>query len=368
MIRILHYLGSLNHGGAQSAVMNLYRKIDRSRIQFDFVTHYENEIDLLEEIQELGGRTYFIPPLNASGILCYKKQWLAFFDEHPEYKIFHCHMRSTALFAIGAAKQRGLYTIIHSHSTSNGSGLSAIVKDLLQRPVRYQADALFACSSDAGRWLFGKRALLSEKYHYLPNAIDIDQYAYNVESRYLIRSRLGIPNDSVVFGHVGRLHESKNHEFLLSVFAEAATRYQEPVLMLVGDGPAREQITQIVARLNLADKVILLGNRSDVPELLSAMDCFLFPSKWEGLPVTVVEALASGLPCLISDRITRDVLIEPFVRAFPIDDPARWVKALPESISRIDATERIKEFGFDVQDSADWLMSFYFDAYEKRRK
>ena len=359
MLRILHVLGGLSLGGAETMVMNLYRKIDRTKIQFDFVIHTEEHQEYYDEVLSLGGKIYSFPPFNGKNVLKLKNIWNTFFESHREYKILHSHVRSYASLYIPIAKKYGLKTIIHSHSTSNGAGVASIVKRLMQYPLRFQADYLMACSNEAGRWLYGEKACLKPNYLFLPNAIDTEKYRYSKETAGEYRKKLGIENKFVI-GHVGRFHEAKNHMFLLDVFAEVCAKRSDAMLLLVGDGNLREKIEEKIRALGLKNRVILTGNRRDVPQLLQAMDVFAFPSLWEGLPMTVVEAQAAGLPCFVSDRVTKDVDTSELIVRLPIDSPNEWADAILNSaLKRSDAIPNIKRAGFDVNDAATHLAEFY---------
>lgn len=360
MIRILHVLGGLERGGAETMVMNLYRAIDRTQIQFDFIIHTEEHQAYYSEICDLGGKIYSFPKYNGKNYFAVKKNWNSFFVNHPEYKILHSHIRSYASLYIPVAKKHGVKTIIHSHSTSNGKGFLSIVKRFMQYPLRNQADFFMGCSKEAGEWLFGKKVVKSDRYFMLQNAIDVEAYRFNDVIREKYRSELGL-KDELTFIHVGRFHPAKNHEFLLTVFAEIHKRNDNTKLILVGDGDLRPEIERQISDLQLGSSVILTGSRSDVPKLLQAADCFLFPSRWEGLPVTVVEAQASGMPCLISNRITKDVNVSPLVKYLSIDNGADiWVNSLDEiDYSRQDAIELIKNARFDISSTAIWLQNFY---------
>lgn len=216
-IRILHVLGGLNRGGAETMVMNVYRNIDRSKIQFDFIIHTTEKCDYEDEIKNLGGEIYRVPRYNGKNHIVYKNVWHKFFRLHSEYKIIHGHLRSTAAIYLNIAKKYKLKTIAHSHNTSSGSGVAAVIKNVMQIPIRYIADYLFACSDDAGKWLFGKNVINNKKYRIIENSIDCDSYMYNDHLRNNMRKSLDL-NDKYVIGHVGRFNIQKNHEFLLEVF------------------------------------------------------------------------------------------------------------------------------------------------------
>lgn len=364
MIRILHVLGGLERGGAETMVMNLYRNIDREKIQFDFIIHTTEKQAYYQEILDMGGRIYHFPAFNGKNMFYLKRKWTQFFAKHTKYKILHSHVRSYASLYIPIAKKYGLKTIIHSHNTSNGNGIASIAKWIMQYPLRYQADYLFACSNEAGRWLYGKKACQKRNYRFLPNAIDVKKFeiSEHIASGYRNKLRL---EGKLVLGHIGRFHHQKNHMFLLDIFAEVCKKRSDAVLLLIGDGDLRESIKDKVHSLKLDNHVILAGSRDDVPQLMQAMDLFVFPSLWEGLPVTVVEAQAAGLPCLISDNITTDVDLSKLVVRLPVDDIYVWVEAILNSeIKKLDVTSEIRRAGFDVKNSVENLTKFYYSIFD----
>ena len=358
-IRVLHMITSLNIGGSQAFVMNLYRAIDREKVQFDFVIDHPEGIELKAEVEALGGKVYVFPGFRGTNVMQIKRAWNDFFKEHPEYKILHTHSRSYASLYIPIAKKCGLVTIAHSHSTSNGKGVTAAVKRVMQYPLRYQADYLMACSGEAGRWLYGEKACKKNNYIFMPNAIDTEKYRFSAETAQAYRKKLNLEG-KFVLGHVGRFHEAKNHAFLLDVFAQIAKKRSDAVLLLVGDGELHGEIEQKIKKLKIEKQVIMTGNRNDVAQLMQAMDIFVFPSAWEGLPVTVVEAQAAGLPCLISDRITTEVDLSMLVKRLPINSPELWAEnILNMKCVRCDVSSKLKQAGFDVRDTAKRLTDFY---------
>lgn len=366
MIRILHMIAALEMGGSQALVMNLYRHMDREQIQFDFVLDHPDRDDYAEEVKALGGRIYTMPGFHGN-VGEVRRAWDEFFTQHPEYKVLHSHVRSYASLYLPVAKKHGVKTIIHSHSTSNGRGLSALVKQMLQYPLRHQADVLMSCSREAGVWLFGEKACQSDRFFLLPNAVDVEKFRYNECVRREYRQQLGL-EDKLVVGHVGRFHEAKNHGFLLESFAKLHEQKPESALLLVGDGELRAEIEKEIAALGIGDSVILTGNRSDVAELMQAMDLLAFPSRWEGLPVTVVEAQAAGLPCLISDRITRDVDLSPLVCRLPIDSAEDWAWAMAEPAERQDVCKDIAAAGFDIGESVRRLSGLYNKLWQESER
>ncbi|MBR3071934.1 glycosyltransferase family 1 protein [Fibrobacter sp.] len=359
-IRILHMIGSLNVGGSQAMIINLHKAIDKSKVQFDYIVDHPDQLYYESVVKELGGKIYCMPTFKGYNLFEIRKAWKQFFKDHPEYKILHSHVRSYASLYLPIAKNAGLKTIIHSHNTSSGKGLKAVVKFCLQRGLRKNVDYYFACSDVAGKWLFGEEITKQSNYHVLNNAIDVEKYAYSEMSRKKIRDEFNLKNELVV-GHVGRFHPQKNHSFLVDIFAEIHKKRPDSVLMLVGTGDLMDSVKEKAAELKLDDSVIFTGSRADVNELLSAFDVFVFPSLFEGLPVTLVEVQAAGLPCFSSDTVTKEVDFDRKINYISLDkDAAYWadeiINGKPE---RLDHTEAIRKAGYDIQYTVKELTSFY---------
>lgn len=361
MIRILQMIGSLTLGGSQSMIMNLYHYVDRSKIQFDFILDHPDELYLADEIKRLGGKIYFMPAFTGKNFIQIRTAWNQFFHFHSEYRILHSHVRSYASIYLPIAKKHGLITVIHSHSTSNGTGIQAVVKKILQYPLRYEADYFFGCSRLSGEWLFGSRVVNSNKYKTVKNAINVRKYMFDIDKRIKVQKKLGISEKNIVFGHVGRYHEAKNYPFLIDLFAKIRLRWENAKLILVGDGSLRNVIEDRIKEYRLEEDVLLLGMRNDICLLMQAMDVFLFPSKWEGLPITLVEAQASGLPCFVSDQITKEIGISELIQYLPINSGMEvWENAIYKAdLSRKDVIFDIVRAGFDIRESGKWFTQFY---------
>lgn len=361
MIRVLHIVSGMFLGGAQVMIMNIYRVIDREKIQFDFIVDHPDQQTYFEaEIKELGGRIYRMPRFKGYNIAEICNTWKIFFEEHPEYKILHSHVRSYASIYLPIAKKYGLKTIVHSHSISNGKGFTAIIKKIFQYPIRYQADYFLGCSREAGEWLFGKRIAGSGRYHVLLNGIDVEKFKYNAKAKQKLCKELKI-GDKFVFGHVGRFHESKNHMFLLELYKILKIDFPKSKLVLVGDGGLRESIENRIRELDLEADVILTGNRGDVENFYSLFDCLLFPSKWEGFPVTIIEAQAAGLPCFISDTVTKTIKVSEQVTYLSIANGVSiWRNAI--SNTKFNKREELYQRGvadFDINITTKWITDFY---------
>lgn len=362
MIRILHVLGGLDRGGAETMVMNLYRTIDRTQIQFDFIIHNEKKQAYTDEIQSLGGKIYHFPAFNGLNYFKMKSLWKRFFKDHPEYKILHSHVRSYASLYLPIAKEFGLRTIIHSHNTSSGKGLKAVVKYFMQKRLTKNVDFYFACSDVAGKWLFGKRIVNQSNYFLLKNAIDIDKFTYSESSRKKIRDEFNL-HDEFIVGHVGRFHSQKNHLFLVDVFAVIHRINPKAILMLVGVGELMDAIKEKVIKLGLSDCVIFTGMRADVCDLFSAFDVFVFPSFFEGLPVTLIEAQAASLPIVCSDCVTKEVVIDNSIEMLSLNQSVDdWVDIIisKNGVNRkICNKDKIISAGYSIHESSMWLDKFY---------
>ena len=361
-IRIVHVFGEMNRGGAETLIMNIYRKIDKSKIQFDFILHTEKECAYDNEIYKLGGEIYRVPRFKVSNFIEYIKAWNDILKKNAyKWDIIHGHMYSTASIYLPIAKKYGLKAISHSHNTSNGTGVSSIIKDVIQFPVRYIADSKMGCSNAANKWLYGERICKKEDCYVLNNAIDLTKFRYKEDLRRSMRNQLNISNKFVI-GHVGRFVDQKNHSFLIDIFKHIYDKNKNSVLLLVGDGSLKKKIENKVKELGLEENVIFAGSRADVAELFQCMDVFLLPSKYEGLPVVMVEAQASGLPCFISDSINDEVKIVESVKQISLNDsPKQWSeKILSEKNERYDAISKLKYAGYDIEIVTKWIMEFYY--------
>lgn len=364
MIRVLQVLNSMGCGGAENMIMNLYRKIDKTKVQFDFLVHTEKKCFFDDEILQLGGNIYKVPYFNGMNLIEYERALDSFFSKHPEIKIVHGHLGSCANIYLRIAKKYGIYTIAHSHNTNPKKiTLKNMAYRLFNLQTRKVADFFFGCSEAAGRDRFGEKIFKSEKFLTLNNAIETDAYKFDEKERDRIRAELGI-KDKFVVGHVGRFSEQKNHNYLLDIFKCISDKKEDAVLMLVGGGSLEPKIRKKVEMLGLKDKVIFTGVRSDVNLLLQAMDCFVFPSFFEGLPVTIVEAQAAGLSCFISDTITKEVCISDLVKMLSINaDPEIWSRAVLECIpERSSIKDEIIKAGYDINATTAWLTEFYINC------
>ena len=353
MERILQVVTYMGRGGIETMLMNHYRRIDRSKVQFDFLVHRDFRADFDDEIEALGGRIFRIPPMNPASA-SYRKALSDFFRKHS-YRVVHCHLNYMSGVVLAVAKKAGVSVrIAHAHTASMNPGWKQYVRQLCKYLIPSTATHLLACSTNAGKSVFG-----NHPFSLMPNAIDTERFRFSKAVRQEMRAELSL-DDCFTVMHVGRLTYPKNHEFLLDAFAHLLEKEPKAKLVLVGNGELREAVEQKAGQLP-AGSVLLLGTRNDIPELLQAADVFAFPSHFEGLPVTMIEAQAAGLPCVMSDTITDECIVTDLVTPLPIDDPKAWAEEIlkKRSIVRTDRLAEIQAAGYDITTAAEKLTRFY---------
>ena len=363
-IRVLQVLGTTGLGGAESRVMDLYRNIDRERVQFDFAVHTSKKGYFDEEIEALGGHIYRLPRFRVYNWIPYRAAWRSFFKEHSEYACVHGHMTSTASIYLPEAK-RGKIALTAAHARSAGTegGVKGMMTKRMRKNLWKKTDVCLACSKLAGKAVFGEKAWAQGVVHVVPNAIEVDKFSYNDQMRAQMRQKLELGNCLTV-GHVGRFNEMKNHLFLLEVFAQIKKSRPDAQLILLGEGGGMEPAKQKAAELGIAESVQFLGNQGNPQDYYQAMDLFIFPSLYEGLPGTVLEAQAAGLPCLMSDTITQEVALTELVESKSLKDSAEsWAQAalalLERQKERFDRMPEIRKAGFDAKEQAKEMEAFY---------
>lgn len=362
MIRVLQIVTYMGRGGLETMLMNYYRHIDRSKVQFDFLVHRDFEADYDKEILELGGRIYHVSRL-VPWSKTYRNELKNFFKTHPEYKIVHVHQDCLSSVALQCAKECGIpVRIAHSHNSNQDKNIKYLFKRYYMRKIPETATDLFACGKAAGDWMFGGKT-----YRLLPNAIAIEKYIYEEEKSKKIKRELGL-EENIIIGHIGRFNPQKNHEFLVDIFEKCLEKNRKVTLMLVGDGEGRKEIENKVKKQGLQDNVLFMGVRKDIPELLQVMDVFVFPSLYEGLPVTMIEAQAAGVPAVISDRVSEECIItEGLVKVEGLENtPEQWAEEILKQakISKNDKSEEIKKAKYDVETTAKWLEEYYLKKAE----
>ena len=366
MIRILHVIHGMDCGGTENLIMNLYRNIDRNRVQFDFLVHTTKHCFFDDEIFRLGGKIYQAPYYKMYNAVQYKKAIKQLLRENPQWNVVHGHLGSCACIYLREARKFGLFTIAHSHAI-NFKDIS--IKNILYRGHAYltrgAADYYMACSKQAGIDRYGDRIVNGDHFSVLNNSINSIEYDFDVNVRKVIRNELGILDDIFVIGHIGRMTAEKNHFFILDILKNIIHFDTNVRLLLVGDGPLRESIAAKAKEMNVDKYIIMTGVRRDVPKVLMGMDAFIFPSKNEGLGISLIEAQASGLKCLASEEgIPKEAKISDLVDYTPL---AGGCSIWAEKLLRIKntTTERkamsncIKDNRYDIVETTKWLEQFY---------
>ena len=367
-IRVCEFVGNMNGGGVEAVVMNYYRHVVRSKVQFDFVVTESSTIVPREEMESLGARVFTAPAY--TNLPAFQGASYKLFKAHSEWRIVHAHMNALNVFPLKEAAKAGVpVRISHSHSTSGrGETAKNVAKVILKTQANRYPAVRFACSRFAGEWLFGKGADSEVVY----NAIDLDRFFFSAPARAKMRADLGLVDGQVVIGHVGRFMPQKNHRFLLEAFELASRRRDNLVLLCVGTGEAESLAKRWVAEHGLENKVKFLGHRDDVNKLYQVFDAFALPSLYEGLGLVGVEAQAAGLPCLLSDRITREVDVTGTCDFLPINDPKNWADALCAVQPRVDSErygiDREDFANYDIERQGMWLTNRYLQLYKEANR
>ncbi len=370
--RVLHVLHSMNCGGAENLIMNLYRNIDRRKIQFDFLVHFDGGMYFQDEIERFGGRIYRMKTLLRCTPPVYASRLERFFRQHSEYKIVHSHLETTTGIILECAKKAGVpVRIAHAHNTRNTrKGLfflpENLYKNYLGKKIVPAATGLFACSEPAAKWLYRDK---SSQAVIFKNGIDIDRFRFSPAVRVQTAEALCIPKSTTVLMHTGRFYDQKNHRFLIEIFEAYQKINPDSLLLLIGEGPLREDIEKRVLARGLLHSVRFLGTRDDVDALLQRGDIFLLPSKFEGLPLALVEAQCAGLNCYVSDCVPRESDLGcELVTFLPLDSPAEWAESMLKTPAvRASAGEKVAAAGYDIKRAAKRLEDIYAQMlYEAR--
>lgn len=363
-IRIAQIIGKWLGGGVESVVMNYYRHIDRSKIQFDFICDEDSTNIPYDEINSLGGKVILIPPYQK--VIKYHNELKKVLKD-GNYKIVHSHINTLSVFSLWAAKSAGVpVRIAHSHSTTNKKEKKKnLMKQVLKHFSKVFATDYMCCSELAGRWLFGDKEYDRGNVYLLNNAIDLDKFKYDENIRKEKRKELNISDDTLVIGHVGRFVEQKNHRFLIDIFNEVHKERENSILLLAGQGPLVDEIHEKVNELGLNESVKFLGQRKDIDKLYQAFDVFLLPSLYEGLPVVGVEAQATGLLCILSDDMTKETKVLDstiFMSLSNIDKAwANRINKEYEKFVRKNSNKEISENGFNIKQEVNKLAELYIN-------
>ena len=368
-IRIAHIVGKWVGGGVEAVVMNYYRHIDRNKIQFDFLCDDDSTNIPYDEIKKLGGRIILVPPYQK--VFKYHKELKRIFKEN-KYKIVHSHINTLSVFPLFAAKCAGVKVrIAHSHSTTNKTEWKKNLLKLVLRPFsKVFATNYMACTEHAGRWLFGNKEYVKGTVFILNNAIDLDKFKYDEKVRAKKRKELGINDDTLVVGHIGRFVQQKNHDFLIDIFGEIHKRNSNSILLLIGQGPLMEEINNKVINLGLNNCVKFLRQRNDVNDLYQVMDTFVFPSIYEGLGMVLIEAQCSNLPCFASSEVPSIAKVTDNLFFISLSQKANiWADMILKKVgysNRKSNKKEIKDSGYDIKEESKKLLNKYYDLTERR--
>ncbi len=368
-IRVAQIIGKWLGGGVESVVMNYYRHIDRTKIQFDFICDEDSTNIPYEEIEKMGGKVILIPPYQK--VFKYHKK-LKEVLKAGGYKIVHSHINTLSVFSLFAAKCAGVpVRIAHSHSTTNKKEKKKnLLKQVLRPFSKVFATDYMCCSELAGRWLFGNKEYDNGNVYLLNNAIDLDKFKYDEEKRKEKRKELNIEDDTLVIGHVGRFVEQKNHRFLIDIFNEVHKQKENSILLLAGQGPLMEEMKEKVKILGIEDSVKFLGQRNDINELYQAFDVFCLPSLYEGLPVVGVEAQATGLLCVFSDDMTKETKVLDTTEFLSLNQSVEeWAYTILKkykSFKRKNCTNEISKKDFNIKKEANKLTQKYYEEYRRK--
>lgn len=362
-IKVAQIVGKWVGGGVESVIMNYYRHIDRTKVQFDFICDLDSTDIPYKEIENLGGRVILVPPYQK--IFQYIKELKKVLKEN-NYKIVHSHINALSVFPLFAAKLAGVpVRIAHSHSTSNKKEWKKnLIKNILRPFSKVFATDYMCCSEHAGRWLFGNKEYDKGSVYILNNAIDLDIFKYNKKIRKAKRNEIGISNNTKVIGHVGRFVEQKNHTFIIDIFNEVHKEDNNTILLLAGQGPLEPKIKEKVIELGLEESVKFLGQRNDIEDLYQAFDIFLFPSIYEGLGLVLIEAQSSGLNCVASTEVPSKAKITNLLTFLDLDGNFNeWtntiIKLMKRKNSRKIKRKKFANKGFDINTEASKLLNKY---------
>lgn len=363
--RVLHILNGLGSGGTESFIMNVYRNINRSKVQFDFLIRNTNGNILIDEINSMGGRVYISHEFPRHFIKNYK-EINEFFKEHKDYKIIHLHANALMYVKpLEVAVNYGIKCrIIHSHNTQTANNpLYKYIHKWNKKFISQKATDFFACSQLAGEWMF------NDEFQIINNAIDVNKFKFNEKARNSIRAELNLENKFVI-GNIARFTEQKNHMFLIDIFYEVVKKNNNAVLLLVGSGELESNVRERIANLRIQENVVFAGVRNDIPDLLSAMDIFLLPSLFEGLGIVLVEAQANGLKCLASDSvIPEEAKLTNLLEFISLKKNSKqWATKILQNNNKYERKnmyEEIKASGYDILDVSRKLENYYLQHTEE---
>lgn len=363
--KVLHITNGADVGGISNVILNYYRNIDRDRFQFDFVIPPSEIGPNGKELEKLGGHFYVLPKKSddLKGFVRGLRKLL----KQNHYDVVHAHHHDTSYVSLFVAMSCGVKCrVAQSHSYMvEGQTIKTRVRRFVAVLLNDLSSNLrFACTNEAADYLFGKRFKRLFPVTILPNGAEPDNFQFSEQARNMAREELGIRSSTLVYGIVARISEEKNHKFLIDVLPDILKKEKDSKLLIVGGGPLREKLESYAKEKNLTDYVIFAGRRPDLLNMLCAMDVFTLPSFYEGSPVSAVEAFATGLPVVLSSRITKDLRVLKNVAYVGIEecDHERWANTIIEQASKgrtAEAVSLVNKHGFNVKDIAKLLADSY---------
>jgi len=356
LTRVLHVLDKISvDSGVSAVVMNYYNKLDHKKLTFDFMLNEDLDAETRAYIEGNGSKIFIMPGLRVANLFKYIRALRAFYKAH-DYRIVHGHVANSAVFYLGLARKKVPFRIIHSHNTMSSDIFWKRIRNwVLTRFIKRVANRYMACSERAAMFLFGS----SDNVTIINNAIDIERFLYDEKKRERIRHELSI-DDKQVIGHIGRFSAQKNHGFLIEVFSKLHKENPNVILLLIGNGELYNGVVQKVKERKLDDAVIFTGSVSNVDDYMNAMDVFVLPSLFEGLPLTGVEAQINGLPCFFSSEITKEIQITDSARFLLLSDTKIWCDEIAHVLGqgRADKSD-IQMQAFDINVQVKGLMEYY---------
>ena len=352
-------------GGIESYTMNYYRNMSNN-VKMDFITHEMKDENYKNQIEKNGGNVYLFPVINLKNLKSFLKQLAEFFKEHHDYDVIHCNMANAAVFYFYFAKKYGIKVrIIHSHQNNFADKFTHKLRNI---PLIFFGKKLathnFACSKIAGDFLYK-----SKKYEVINNAIDVEKFKFNENTRKRIREKEKIKEDEILFANIGRFCNQKNQLFLIDIFNLIYKKNKKVKLFLIGDGELKERLIEKIDKLKLNDNIFVKGPINNVNEYLQAIDVLIMPSLYEGLPVIGVEAQASGVQCFFSDTITKEAkILDDTVYIKLNSTPEEWCDIILKHVKclhRSNQTENVSYKGFNIKQESKKLENLYYKYVKK---
>ena len=369
MLRVLHSVSNMARAGIETMLMNYYREVDRSQVQFDFLANKPAPGEYDEEIRRMDGRVFVSPGLNPLHFPKYKRFVADLVHTDPEIKIVHAHNEAMGYYALKSAKGAGVRVrIAHAHNTQIIRDYKYPLKLICKQLLPGAATDYWSCGRDAGIYYYGGKRW-RESGFILRNAINVSRFAFRQEERDRLR-RLHDLDGCFVIGHVGRFNVQKNHSRLLDIFAEIVKAVPDARLALIGVGELEQFVKEKARAMGIQDKTLFLGQMADVSGWYQAMDCFVLPSLFEGLPVVGIEAQAAGLPCFFSDRVTDEVLLSTEARRISLQaEDMEWAGEIMAvrrlKPDRAQGRDIVRRAGYDIQTEARKLQEIYLEMADR---